>query len=92
MKSLLITMLLSLNCFAGDGKIEKLYGQIGDEVRQQMNMGLSSLEGMSNFDPNQKQWMLKKFMLRIQAMFGFDVPFLASLKVVPEVEIIAEKK
>ena len=93
MKTLILSLFLSFNCLASDGdKMKELYNNVGEEVRQQLVTGLSSLEEMNAVDPNQREWLLKRFMLRIQAMFGFEVPFLASLRVVPEVEIIAEKK
>ncbi len=92
MKTIFVILLMSFACFANDGKIDQLYDQVGDEVREQLVTGLASLEDMNAADPSQRDWLLKRFMLRIQAMFGFEVPFLASLRVVPEVEIIAERK
>jgi hypothetical protein len=91
MKTIFTILFISLSCYAGDDKLSAAYAQIGNEVRQQTELGMRGIAEMNGDDSSSNVWLLKRFCLRLQVMFGVEVPFLAGLKIVPEVEIVAEK-
>lgn len=47
--------------------------------------------GQGDSDQGQADWKLSAVWLRIQAQFGIEVPWLAALRIVPEVEMVFEE-
>lgn len=50
-------------------------------------------QGMAQI-PNGKgsEFDLRRFLIRLQAKFGIEIPWLAKFQIIPEIEIVAQKE
>ena len=89
---LAITFILLFHGLAHNAFAESPIPHLKDFVEAQIAGISESLEALDEDDHAVvDMWYLRRFLLRIRAKFGFDVPIFAEVKVVPELELYWQK-
>ena len=94
MKKVFLTLLLLSGMYAEAAVIETGtdFSQLTAFIQEQVSGTTENIKNSEVTAPSSAEsWYFRRFLMRIRAKFGFEVPLLAELKVVPEVELFFQK-